>query len=138
MDGVTTIVTGDCGHSASDLAAWFRGLAAGGIGPNIASLDGHGSIRRAIIGPLIGAAAKPRDHLRHAERPPAFLRAEGGDRVGHLHGNGRGNNTTEAIATATQAPRGGVRILCDFLVISGFLAKDGNEYWLTIDSALQE
>ena len=50
MDGVTTIVTGNCGNSATDLAAWFRAREAGGLGPNIASLIGHGSIRRAVMG----------------------------------------------------------------------------------------
>jgi 2-polyprenyl-3-methyl-5-hydroxy-6-metoxy-1,4-benzoquinol methylase len=48
---------------------------------------------------------------------------------------GRGNNTIEAIAAAVDASRRGVRILCDFLVISGFLAKNKDEYSLTIDSA---
>src|SRR5687767_11751247 len=48
---------------------------------------------------------------------------------------GRGTNTVDAIATATKASSRGVRILCDFLVISGFLAKDSDRYTLTIDSA---
>jgi SAM-dependent methyltransferase len=47
----------------------------------------------------------------------------------------RGNRNTDAIAKAVGASPRGVRILCDYLVISGFLAKDGTEYSLTLDSA---
>jgi hypothetical protein len=47
---------------------------------------------------------------------------------------GRGNRNTDAIAKAVGASPRGVRILCDYLVIHGFLAKDGKEYSLTLDS----
>ena len=49
-DGVTTIITGNCGHSATNLATWFRELAARAIGPNIGSLVEHCSIRRVVMG----------------------------------------------------------------------------------------
>jgi len=47
----------------------------------------------------------------------------------------RGNRSTDAIAQAISASPRGVRILCDYLVICGFLEKSGNEYSLTQDSA---
>jgi ubiquinone/menaquinone biosynthesis C-methylase UbiE len=47
-----------------------------------------------------------------------------------------GNRTPDAIAKAVNASARGVRILCDFLVISGILTKDGREYSLTPDSAM--
>jgi O-methyltransferase domain/Dimerisation domain len=47
----------------------------------------------------------------------------------------RGNRNTDAIAKAVGASTRGVRILCDYLVICRFLAKDGKEYSLTLDSA---
>src|SRR3981081_980041 len=47
----------------------------------------------------------------------------------------RGNRSADAIAKAVSASTRGVRILCDYLVISGFLTKDGKEYSLTLDSA---
>lgn len=49
-DGVTTIVTGNCGNSVTDLRKWFQARMASGIGPNLASLVGQGSVRRAVIG----------------------------------------------------------------------------------------
>ncbi len=48
---------------------------------------------------------------------------------------GLGKNTVEQIAAATQASERGIRILCDFLTIGGFLRKEGKQYGLTIDSA---
>ena len=47
----------------------------------------------------------------------------------------RGNRSADAIAKAVSASARGVRILCDYLVISGFLVKDVGEYSLTLDSA---
>ena len=48
---------------------------------------------------------------------------------------GKGANTTAALAKAVGASERGVRILCDFLVVAGFLAKDVETYSLTINSA---
>jgi len=47
-----------------------------------------------------------------------------------------GNTTAAAIAKRSGAAERGVRILCDFLTILGFLAKDGAKYALAPDSAL--
>jgi N-acyl-D-amino-acid deacylase len=49
-DGVTTIVTGNCGGSKTDLAAFFSSLEELGLGPNLASLIGHNSVRRKVMG----------------------------------------------------------------------------------------
>ena len=47
-----------------------------------------------------------------------------------------GNATAATIAKRCKAAERGVRILCDFLTIHGFLAKEGLQYALTADSAL--
>ncbi len=49
---------------------------------------------------------------------------------------GEGNTTAKSIAEKCQASERGVRILSDFLVISGFLTKEGSDYALTPDSAV--
>src|SRR5262252_1081061 len=49
---------------------------------------------------------------------------------------GAGKTTARTIAEACGASERGTRILCDFLVISGFLIKDGETYSLTPDSAM--
>jgi ubiquinone/menaquinone biosynthesis C-methylase UbiE len=47
-----------------------------------------------------------------------------------------GSATAATIAQRCKASERGVRILCDFLTIHGFLTKDGTQYGLTQDSAV--
>src|SRR5262245_37310958 len=49
---------------------------------------------------------------------------------------GEGAETAEAIARRCGAAERGARILCDTLVVSGFLLKEGQTYRLTPDSAV--
>jgi N-acyl-D-amino-acid deacylase len=48
LDGVTTIVTGNCGSSSTDIPAWRAELH--DLGINVATLIGHNSVRRAVMG----------------------------------------------------------------------------------------
>lgn len=48
LDGVTTIITGNCGSSETDLSAYRSRLKMLGI--NVATLIGHNSIRRQVMG----------------------------------------------------------------------------------------
>jgi SAM-dependent methyltransferase len=48
---------------------------------------------------------------------------------------GEGNATAGEIARSRQASERGVRILCDFLVVSGLLTKEGSAYRLPPDTA---
>ena len=48
---------------------------------------------------------------------------------------GEGANTVAPLAQKCQASERGIRILSDYLVIAGFLTKEGNRYGLTLDSA---
>ncbi len=49
---------------------------------------------------------------------------------------GEGNTTAATIAKRCQAAERGVRTLCDFLTIQGFLTKDGEQYGLAPDAAV--
>ena len=49
---------------------------------------------------------------------------------------GAGVTTQASIAKRCEASERGIRILCDFLVINGFLIKNGQEYALADDSAV--
>ncbi|MFY9554773.1 MAG: class I SAM-dependent methyltransferase [Blastocatellia bacterium] len=49
---------------------------------------------------------------------------------------GEGNHTAAQIAARCDASERGTRILCDYLTMMGFLAKDGDSYELTQDSAV--
>jgi N-acyl-D-amino-acid deacylase len=50
LDGVTTIVTGNCGGSRVDLKTWFEKLEQIKLGLNMATLIGHNSVRREVMG----------------------------------------------------------------------------------------
>jgi N-acyl-D-amino-acid deacylase len=49
-DGVTTVVTGNCGNSAEDLGAFFTRIDSIKTSINVASLAGHNTIRRLGMG----------------------------------------------------------------------------------------
>ncbi len=49
---------------------------------------------------------------------------------------GEGKTTTIEIAERSSASERGIRILCDFLCVLGFLTKDGTNYKLTPEAAL--
>jgi N-acyl-D-amino-acid deacylase len=50
LDGVTTIVTGNCGGSRVELKTWFEKLESIKLGLNLATLIGHNSVRREVMG----------------------------------------------------------------------------------------
>lgn len=49
-DGVTTVVTGNCGSSNTDIAKYFFKLDSTKLSINVATLVGHNSVRRAVMG----------------------------------------------------------------------------------------
>jgi N-acyl-D-amino-acid deacylase len=52
-DGVTSVVTGNCGGSNIDLGKYFSQLDSVGLSINIASLIGHNTIRREVMGDVM-------------------------------------------------------------------------------------
>jgi N-acyl-D-amino-acid deacylase len=48
--GVTTLITGNCGRSRTDIAGLFKGLEKHGSSINVATLIGHNSIRKEVMG----------------------------------------------------------------------------------------
>ncbi len=53
-DGVTTIVTGNCGYGVRDVGEYFARLKEKGVGINVATLIGHNSVLRAVKGDKAG------------------------------------------------------------------------------------
>jgi N-acyl-D-aspartate/D-glutamate deacylase len=47
--GVTTVVTGNCGSGPHDVAAYYRALEKGKVGSNVLHLVPHGAVRRAVL-----------------------------------------------------------------------------------------
>jgi N-acyl-D-amino-acid deacylase len=49
-DGVTTVITGNCGSSNTDIGRYFFKLDSTKLSINVATLIGHNSVRRAVMG----------------------------------------------------------------------------------------
>ena len=49
-DGVTTVITGNCGSSANDLNVYFNYIDSLGLSINVAALMGHNNIRKQVMG----------------------------------------------------------------------------------------
>ncbi len=109
LDGVTSVVTGNCGTSAVDLKDFFGRLENGGIGVNIAALIGHNSVRAAVMGsanraPAAAELAAMRDLVAQGMRDGAA-----GFATGLWYVPGTYSQTNEVIELAkAAAPFGGV------------------------------
>ena len=107
LDGVTTIVTGNCGSSETDVAAWNASLQ--GLGINAATLVGHNSVRRAVVG--LDNRAPTADELRQMQALVDQAMRDGavGFSTGLLYVPGTYATTEEVISLAeVAAQHGGV------------------------------
>jgi N-acyl-D-amino-acid deacylase len=108
--GVTTLVVNPDGGGPIDLAAQRKTLEAGGFGPNVALLIGHGSIRSAIVKPSSRGevTAEELDRMRALVRR-AMEDGAFGLSSGLFYTPGSFAKTEEVIALAKVAgERGGV------------------------------
>ena len=109
MDGVTTVVTGNCGESRLKLADWFAALEKTGIGLNIASLIGHNTIRTAVMGDANRAATPQEIASMQALVEANMLSGAVGFSTGLIYIPGAYSTPNEVVAVAKAAGRfGGV------------------------------
>jgi len=68
--GVTTLVTGNCGYGEYKVAALFSGVEENGVGPNVMQLVGHNTIRQIAMGGSFDRAPSPEemDHMKEMVR----------------------------------------------------------------------
>ena len=60
LDGVTTVITGNCGSSTIDLKKYFRMLDSLKLSVNVATFIGHNNVREAVLG-TANRAPKPEE-----------------------------------------------------------------------------
>ena len=108
-DGVTTVVTGNCGGSNVMVADWLKKIQNLGLGINVATLIGHNSIRREVMGSDNRQATA--EELLKMQAMVARAMEEGavGFSTGLIYIPGTYSNTAEVVALAKAASKyGGV------------------------------
>ena len=107
MDGVTTIVTGNCGGSESNLGEWFGSLEKTRIGLNLASLIGHNTVRRNVMA-TANRLATPQEIAQMQELVEKNMRDGAvGFSTGLIYIPGTYSNSDEVVALAKAAAKHG-------------------------------
>ncbi|GAB3908114.1 amidohydrolase family protein [Mucilaginibacter boryungensis] len=104
-DGVTTVITGNCGGSEINLDKYFRRLDSIKLSINVASLVGHNDVRRAVLGqaavtPDAVQLKKMQDIVEQAMRDGAV-----GFSTGLIYTPGLYSKTPEVVALAQAAAK---------------------------------
>jgi N-acyl-D-amino-acid deacylase len=102
-DGVTTIITGNCGGSVRDVAQYFENLRKRGVAVNVGTLYGHNTILRAVKGDKAGdltpeQMTRARELLDKAMRDGAV-----GLSTGLIYTPGKWSSTEEIVELAKVA-----------------------------------
>jgi N-acyl-D-amino-acid deacylase len=109
LDGVTTVITGNCGSSELNLAAWFAKIDKLGPGINVASLVGHNSVRSEVMGSANRPASADEIRKMQALIDRAMRDGAVGFSTGLEYVPGTFSNTAEVVALAkAAAAHGGV------------------------------
>ncbi|MBC7572030.1 MAG: D-aminoacylase [Spirosoma sp.] len=129
-DGVTTLITGNCGGSADDLTVFFDSLRIIGIAPNVAAMVGHNTVRRQVMKmafrqPTAREQARMEDLVEQAMKAGAV-----GLSTGLIYTPGTWANTDEVVGLAKQAAKYGG-------VYASHIRNEGADVKIAVAEAIQ-
>ncbi|NCI47541.1 N-acyl-D-amino-acid deacylase family protein [Sediminibacterium soli] len=107
-DGVTTVITGNCGSSRVDLGAYFSMLDSLKTSVNIASLIGHNDVRKAVMGTANRDPDEQELQKMEAIVEKAMKDGAVGFSTGLIYIPGTYSKTAEVVRLAKAAARHGV------------------------------
>jgi N-acyl-D-amino-acid deacylase len=107
LDGVTSVITGNCGGSNLNLAEWFAKLETLGIGINVGSLIGHNTVRAEVMGTANRAASPEEIQRMQALIEKAMEDGAVGFSTGLIYIPGTYASTEEVVALAKAAGKHG-------------------------------
>ena len=129
-DGVTTLITGNCGHSETDLNDYFARLVKARVAVNVASLIGHNDVRRVAMGEA-NRKATPEEIARMKQVVARAMQAGAvGFSTGLVYVPGTYSDTDEVIALAKEAARFGG-------VYASHIRDEGDQVKQAIDEAVR-
>jgi len=128
--GVTTIVTGNCGSSAPDIASFLDHIERNGASVNVATLIGHSTVRREVLGleqraPTDAELTEMRGSVRKAMSAGAV-----GLSTGLIYVPGTYAKTDEIVALAVEVARFDG-------VYASHMRDEGDHVLESIDEALE-
>lgn len=129
-DGVTTIVTGNCGHSEMDLPAFFSELEDKGLALNVASLVGHNGIRREVMGAEQREPTPEEQAAMEALVESAMRAGAVGLSTGLIYIPGTYAKTGEVVALARVAARHGG-------LYASHIRSEGTEVVAAVEEAIE-
>src|SRR6185436_515197 len=104
-DGVTSVITGDCGGSADSLKDFLHRVEADHTAINVASLVGHNTVRRQVMGTVNRLATPTEQQQMETLVEQAMRDGAVGLSTGLIYLPGIYSNTDEVVGLARAAAR---------------------------------